>query len=190
VILCSANLEAYLEDLLADWSRQIRAQGVTTEKLPRRVRAFLLASPPLTAAFRKFIAEDDETNLVSRIEALIGQAHYDLAVDGRQLPMFPPGLLYADRKYPSPKNLRRLFSRFGVTNVFNELNRIARRDAEGLLTSFNDLRTEMAHAGMPIGLSDGDIKQHLKNVQLVVGCIDRMFYSHVNRTVGGVCWTT
>jgi hypothetical protein len=118
------------------------------------------------------------------------QAQYEFAIDGRPLPAFSIASVYADRKYPSPKNLRRLFNRLGLPNIFALLNRLARRDTEALLTSFNDLRTEMAHSGMPVGLSSGDIRHRIKDVQLVVGCIDRTFYSHVCGPVGFQCWVS
>lgn len=105
VVLCSARFEAYIEDLLGGWGTAIRARDVTTEKLPRTVRAFLLNQPAVTAAYRHFIAEDDETHFLSRLEVLIGQAHYDFAIDGKPLPAFRVDSLYLDRKYPSPRNV-------------------------------------------------------------------------------------
>lgn len=189
VLLCSARLESYIEDLLTDWARSIRAQGVTTDKLPRRLRAYLLTQPTITAAYRKSLAENDETLLLSKLELLIGQTNYEFALDGRPLPNFPASLLYSDRKYPSPKNLKRLFNRFGLSNVFHSLNKLAKRDTEAILTSFNDLRTEMAHVGMPVGLSVLDIKTKILDIKFLVSSIDRMFYSQVISSVGFRCWT-
>jgi len=190
VLLCSAKVESYLEDLLADWAKAVKSNGVTTDKVPRTVRAFLLGQQALTSAYRRFIAEEDEAVLLSRVEPFIGKPHFEIAIDGRPLPVFSGSVLYSDRKYPSPKNLKRLFGRFGIANVFNSMNRIARRDTEALLKSFNDLRTEMAHVGMPVGLSVTDIKKRIVDVQAVVGFVDRMFFEHVAKTVGRDCWTS
>jgi hypothetical protein len=188
VLLCSARFESYIEDLIGNWGRLVTTQAVTTERLPRRLRAFLLNQPAVVAAYRAFIVDNDELSFLSKLETLIGQAHYEFALDGRPLPPFSVRLLYADRKYPSPKNLKRLFDRLGLRNSFGAMNALARRDTEGMLTSFNDLRTEMAHTGMPVGLSVGDIRQRIKDMQIIVGCIDRMFYRHVCGSVGSACW--
>lgn len=188
VLLTSAKLESYIEDLIGDWGASIRTHGVTTERLPHRTRAYLLNHPTTFIAYRRYIADEDEGSFLTKIENSLDQAHYDFAFNGRPLPAFSVKLLYADRKYPSPKNIRRLFDRFGVANVFAELNRMARRDVEGLLTSFNDLRTELAHVGMPVGRSASDIKQRVKDVSLIVGYVDRMFYSAVRKSVGSNCW--
>jgi hypothetical protein len=189
VLLCSARFESYLEDLLGDWARTVGGVGITTEKLHRRTRAFLLNQPAVVAAYRRYILEDDESALLTRLETLVGTAHYEFGLDGRPVPRFIGTYLYKDRKYPSPKNLRRLFNRFGFGNIFHDLNRLARRDTEALLTSFNDLRTEMAHVGMPVGLTPADIRQHIRNVAAVAGYVDRVFHTHVRRSVGSTCWT-
>jgi hypothetical protein len=189
VLLCGAKVESYIEDLLADWTRAVRANGVTTDKIPRTARAFLLGQQGLISAYRRFFAEEDEGALLSKVEALIGTPHFEIAIDGKPLPVFSGPALYSDRKYPSPRNLKRLFGRFGIVNVFNSMNRIARRDTEALLKSFNDLRTEMAHVGMPVGLSVVDIRKRILDVKAVVGFVDRMFFDHVLRTVGRACWT-
>src|SRR5579863_6235850 len=183
VVLCSARLESYIEDLLGDWSRSLNAPHVTTDRLPKRTRAFLLSQAGVSA-YRRYVCYDDETHLLAKLEPLVGQLHYDLGIDGRAVPPFPLQSIYSDRKYPSPKNLRRLFNRLGVSNIFDDLNRVARRDTQALLTSFNDLRTELAHVGMPVGLTPDDIKAGIGNVRSLVGYIDRAFYSLVAKSIG------
>jgi hypothetical protein len=189
VLLCSARLESYLEDLLGDWSQSVRAPHLTTDQLPKRTRAFLLNQAGILAAYRRYVCYGSESELLSKLEAFVGQSTYEFAIDGRAIPQFPIQAIYRDRKYPSVKNLQDLFNRFGFSNIFDELNRIGRRDTKALLISFNDLRTEMAHTGMPIGLTPGDIRLHIKNVRSVVGYIDRLFYSHVAKSVGAARWT-
>jgi hypothetical protein len=189
ILLTSAKLESYLEDLVADWAASIRSKGITTERLPRRTRAFLLNQPTIISAYRRFFAEEDEAALLTKIETTIAQAQYEFALDGRGLPVFHAKVLYADRKYPSPKNLRRLFDRLGIENIFIELNKLAKRDAEGMLTSFNDLRTELAHVGMPVGVPATDIKNRIRDTAAMVGYIDRVFFRSVRASVGSDCWT-
>jgi hypothetical protein len=189
VLLCSARLESYLEDLLADWSQSVRTHGLTTDKLNKRTRAFLLNRSEVAAAYRRFVCYGDESELLTRLEALIETTHYDFGINDRPIPSFPAQAIYRDRKYPSAKNLQALFSRFGFPNIFHQLSSIASRDTKALLTSFNDLRGEMAHMGMPPGLTSGDIRHHVMNVRSLVGYIDRVFYSHVAKSIGSRCWT-
>lgn len=163
---------------------------VSTGQLPVRTRAFLMNQSVIISAYKRYIVEDDEENLLARLETQIGASHYDFAIDSRAVPAFPGNMIYAGRKYPSPKNFKRLFRRFGVNDVFAELNRLAQRDIEALLTSFNDIRTELAHVGIPVGQSGNDIRQRITDVKIIVDCVDRMFYAKVRSTVGPRCWVT
>jgi hypothetical protein len=74
VVLCSARFEGYIEDLIAQFGSSVVGHGITTEKLPRTLRAFLLNQPSMAAAYRGFLIDNDEAVFLSRLEAVIGQA--------------------------------------------------------------------------------------------------------------------
>jgi len=188
ILLGSARLETYLEDLILDWVMSIRRGNITTERLPKTIRAYLLFQSSLKDAYTNYLADGDEGALLNHLEGSLGQTHYEFALDGRSLPTFAPQTLYANRKYPSPHNLKRLFRRFGKKKVFDDLNRIGRRDIQAMLVSFNDIRTAMAHSGRPPGLAKDDIIEHIDNIRVVVSCLDKLFYELVCSTVGQSCW--
>lgn len=189
VILTSARFETYLETLVSDWCKAIVANRLSTDVLPLNTRAFLLNDPAIENAYKKFVYRQDESEFLPDIAALIGRTMFLFASNGQQVPPFHPGRVYSKSKYPSPDNIKRLFRRCGIDGVFARLNASAKRDVENLLTSFNDVRTEMAHEGMPVGLSATDVKARIAGVTSIVGYIDRLFYSHVVNTTGAVCWT-
>lgn len=189
ILLASAKVESYIEDLIADWGSSVRSSAPTTEKLPTRMRAYLLNRPELLSAYRKFVCFQDEREFLSEVESFVGGTHYEFGIDTRSVPTFDTELVYKDRKFPSPRNIKRLFDRFGFTNVFGDLNRVSKRDVEALLTSFNDLRNEMAHVGKPVGLTHTDIRDRINEVQSIVGYIDRVFYQHTCKSVGNAYWT-
>src|SRR5947209_7336375 len=101
VLLCSARMESYIEDLLADWGTAVNVNILTTEKLPKRIRAFLLNQPAIFAAYRQYIVHGDESGFLTKLESLVGSTYYDLAIDGRRIPHFAVETVYKDRKYPS-----------------------------------------------------------------------------------------
>jgi hypothetical protein len=189
VILTSAKLETYFETLVSDWCRAILANGVLTDALPLNTRAFLLNHTSIEIAYKKLIFRQDESEFLPEIGRLIGTSVFQFANSGQPVPAFQLSRVYSESKYPSPKNVKRLFRRCGIDPVFPKLNAIAKRDVESLLTSFNDIRTELAHAGMPPGLSAGDIRARIAEATSTVGYIDRLFYSHVLKTTGATCWT-
>jgi hypothetical protein len=188
ILLCSAAFESYIEDLLGDWGASVSIAGLNTNALPKRLRAFLLNHSAVLAAYKNYIADGDESSFLDRMEDQIGKAFYDLAADNRNLPRFSASLIYTDRKYPSPKNLQRLFGRFGINNIFQDMNRVAKRDTSAMLVSFNDLRTQMAHSGVPVGINARDIKNRIRDMNSVCGYVDRVFHGVVVQSVGPGCW--
>jgi len=148
----------------------------------------LLNDPAIEKIYKRFGFDENEASFLPALAKLLGSPHFQFSKDGEVIPAFQVMRFYTGVKYPSPKNLRRLFRRLGIDPLFSGLSAIAKRDVESLLTSFNDVRTEMAHEGMPVGLSVGDIKMRIKDIALVVGYIDRLFYNHVRKTTGPACW--
>lgn len=189
VILTSAKVESYLETLVSDWGKAILSNSITTEKLPLHTRAFLLNDPAIETAYMKFGFQRNESEFLPEIGSMIGQPVLLFGKDGEHIPPFQVNRVYKDSKYPSPTNIRKLFRRCGIDSVFHKLNSIAKTDVEALITSFNDVRTEMAHEGMPPGLSVSDVRARIKGAASVVGYIDRLFYRQVCQTTGAVCWT-
>jgi hypothetical protein len=189
VILTSAKFETYLETLVADWCRALLANGLLTDSLPLSTRAFLLNDPAVENAYRRLVYRQDESVFLPEIGDLVGNPAFLFAKNGEPVPVFQARRLYSDSKYPSPKNLKRLFRRCGIEPIFSKLAAVAKKNVENLLTSFNDVRTEMAHEGMPIGLSARDVRARIADARSVVGYIDRVFYAHVVATTGTGCWT-
>lgn len=189
VILTSAKFETYLETLISDWCRALLANGLLTDSLPLSTRAFLLNDPVVESAYRRLVYRQDESEFLSEIGNLVGNPVFLFAKNGEPVPVFQARRVYSDSKYPSPRNLKRLFRRCGIEPIFSKLAAVAKKNVENLLTSFNDVRTEMAHQGMPIGLSASDVRARIADARSVVGYIDRVFYAHVQRTTGIVSWT-
>jgi hypothetical protein len=188
VVLTRAKVETYLATLVADWGRAVSGAGLKTDALHPHTRAFLLNEPAIEKAYMRLAFDGNEGNFIPALGLLMGTPVFNFSKNGEGIPAFQVARVYSDVKYPTPKNLRKLFRRLGIDPVFPRLNAIAKRDVESLLTSFNDIRTEMSHHGMPVGVSVGDIKARINDVSFVVGYVDRLFYSHVCKTTGAACW--
>lgn len=139
-------------------------------------------------SYKQFIARGDEGALITKISSMFGKSHYHFAVDTLSVPRLQGADLYKDKKYPSPKNMRRLFDRLGIPQIFVELNKSSKRDLESVLTSFNDVRTEIAHSGIPPAINDRDIKIQIANMQSFIYHLDKTFYKHVCKHTGVVSW--
>jgi hypothetical protein len=188
VMLCTANIEVYLEDLIQGWILKVNSLAFNCDKLPNNIRAFYLNIESVKNAYRGFITSNDEITFLEKITKTLGHNAFLLAFNHNQLPTLDAKLIYNDKKYPSPRNVNHLFCRLGINNIFHKLNSIAKSDQELVLKSFNDLRTAFAHQGIPVGLNNNDIKSKLKQIRRLVYFIDKVFYEHVKQHTGISTW--
>lgn len=56
---------------------------------------------------------------------------------------------------------------------------MSRSDLKSLLISFNNLRTEISHGGIPVGINEKDIIRKLKSVKKIVSWIDKAVYKQI-----------
>ncbi len=187
VLLCMGRLEVYLQDVISEWIIAL-GQGTTPcSALPSRLRALYVHDGAVSTAYRNYFVLDDEGRFLDAIADTFGANGYQLVAPSGTVPRLHPGRM-TDKKYPSPKNVKRLFSRLGIPNVFQRLNGRARSNMEIALQSFNDIRTAVAHDGVLPGASHRDINRHLKEMMRLVLHLDRVFYAHVLQHGGQTTW--
>jgi hypothetical protein len=90
-------------------------------------------------------------------------------------------------KNPSPKNLKILFNRLGLKNIFNVINKLGKKDYELVLRSFLDIRETIAHQ-QSISLTIEDTKRNFSNIKDLIDKIDRASFSHVCKESGINYW--
>ena len=105
-------------------------------------------------------------------------------------PVIVPKQLIMDKKYPSKKNIKLLFNRFGIKDILKAMTAKGKKDYEFMLQSFSDSRTELAHSYSSINLSKDTVIDKLNNVKEIVRIMDRILYSHVCDKSGSEYWKT
>ena len=77
----------------------------------------------------------------------------------------------------------------GISNVFNNADKRAKRSYEPIIQSFLDIRQAIAHQNPP-DLTYNDVKHQLSNIKSFVSTLDRILFSHVSSIHGVECWRT
>lgn len=190
MLVGSAKLESYVEDLISDWVARVNASGLQTSHLPPAIRARFFSQQSVVAAFQHYVIRGDEGELNARVSDLVNGNIARFLVDGHPCPTLTASWLLHERKYPSPENWLRLFRRLGVPNVLNLVNAEAKADVAAMLVSFNDLRTVLAHQGIPPGLNVDDIRKRLRDIVRVVGWLDRVSFRQFGFVGTQNLWTT
>ena len=80
-----------------------------------------------------------------------------------------------------------MFSRIGVDNVFAQISSRIKADAEFRLESFNSIRTALAHSNPP-QLTYLDVKRNIKNIQELIGAIDRILHKALSASIATSVW--
>ncbi len=182
-MLGTAKIEVYIEDFFDSWVNKINSLTLTSAHLPNNLKALYLNQPFLSSGFKQLIIEKSEAKYFDNISSQINNSYFHLTDISKPLPILDAEKIYNAKKYPSPDNIIALFRRVGINNIFHQVNRSAKADLENVLTSFNDIRTSIAHDGIPVGINDRDIIKKLRGIKNLIYHIDKTLFKHINVSI-------
>ncbi len=185
ILQSSAAMEDYIKRTFDAWAFRVKNTAANCNAIPLRTR-ISFAKGRLVSHFSALNYNADEAQFLRRLEqetTLWQVLQGDLAIP----PHFDGTSVYLERKYPSVKNLKVLYARIGVDNIFDQISRIIRSDAEMRLESFNSLRTALAHA-QPPQLTYIDVKRNVLEAQSLVRGMDRVAHKTLSTYIGASIW--
>lgn len=179
-----AQLEAYIKSLVEDTLTTMAKTNPGLGQWPDLMLAYVVhKSEGLQGHYRRFGITEDESALLDSIAvttrklALWGQT-------GTIASQLTAGAFLERKKYPSPKNLPQLFRRLGLKHTWAVVDSAGRMNGKLILTSLNDLRTDIAHEGkVPTGFGMNDLRDRVQQMQRLVAALDRALASHFCRGV-------
>lgn len=185
IVLLSSAVEQYLKSFIEDLFYSYRSNGATLSQLPDNSRTFALFVKHRTV-YESFINNRDETKALTKLN--IKDPSYAIVDNSIILTNHvDPNKIVNDRKYPSIKNIKSLYNRIGIANIFSRANSIGRKDYELLLKSFLDIRETIAHQESQ-NLTFDDIKRNFKNISDLIDKLDRISYKEVCKMSGSKFW--
>lgn len=185
VLLCS-SLEEYLRVFVEDLFFNYKSLSAAISEIPVNPRTFSLFHKQRTI-YEGFINNRDEFKTLDRLN--ITNQHLYSVMDSTQtfVNHIDSKIIVNDKKYPSPKNLKILFNRIGIKSIFNETDRIGKKNYELLLRSFLDVRETIAHQEST-DLTFADVKRNFKNITDLLDKLDRASYRHICNISGHKYW--
>jgi|WetSurMetagenome_2_1015567.scaffolds.fasta_scaffold349141_1 hypothetical protein len=178
-VFAYSQLEVFIKTFVEDSIGVLNNGCPAFDKWPDLMLGYHLhKSENLAADYRRFSQDSDEGVILEKV------AH-----TARKIGLWSTGavkLRVADasdflekKKYPSPKNLPQLFRRLGVKQIWALVGKAGKINGEMILTSLNDLRTEIAHEGkVPLGFRLGDFRDRLNQMRRLVAALDRGVSKH------------
>lgn len=191
IFLSHAELENYIADVFSLVAKGAVATYMTGSPMPKELRAHLfLTKSNLKHAIGKHLAGSAERELIKSVRSALEGEAVKLISTPATPPLVSGKDIYGTIKYPSEDNIKKLFFRLGVDNIFNELGRILKQDAAALLESLGSLRTQLAHTGVLPGISAKDIRNKIGDILRFAAALDRSLYSFLCRTYSQQYWNT
>ena len=182
----SAAMENYLKDIISNWIFEIKKCNYSDLNIPIEMKAIILLKMQQDIYKKYFMGNNGEisslNSMISKIEDI-----NKINSDGI-LQILNVGSIVNDKKYPSINNIIQLFNRLGIKNIFNEVNKLGRYDSKLFLTSFMDVRTEIAHSTQRTYFNANDVIDKLNRIKKLVGFFDRILYKFVMKKSISCCW--
>lgn len=178
-VLSFSLLEVYIKTFFEDALQAIGNASPPMASWPEPMLGYLLhRAADLGGEYRRYHVNDDEGGLLTAVGAL-GRRISAWGSGGPSVGALTASLVLDKKKYPSPRNLPQLFKRVGVTNAWACINRAGRFNGELVLTSLNDLRTNIAHEGrVPVPFAYRDFRINIDQMKKFVAAVDRGLSSH------------
>jgi len=183
-VFAFAQLEVYIKTFVEDSLNAVSSASPAFDKWPDLMVAYLLhKGGNLGADYRKFNIGDDEGAILEKL----AQMAREIAAwgTGGQIPVSIDAASFLEKKkYPSPKNIPQLFKRLGIKKIWAVVSSAGRMNSELVLTSLNDLRTDIAHEGkLPPDFSYTDFRSRLEQMRRFVAALDRGVSTHFCKSV-------
>lgn len=185
ILFLHAKLENYISDIFLGIAQEVAAHISSADEVPAALVGWIFLADGHLERSRQFVARNDEYAFISTTGAYIAAELMSDPSGYFQLARFD-GI--DSKKYPSVKNVKRMFKRVGIENIFFLLQKRLRRNVEVDLRSFNSMRGQLAHSGVSGQLSYADVRRFMLDVQRMVVAMDKELFYHLRAACNEKVW--
>ncbi len=187
IFLAHAELENYIQDTFNLFIKNLNS--IKFSDLNENLRAFLIfkffnfeQNLPL------LLSKKQESEIISYIKKETVKSPH-LFDKNMHLPTFFKGShVYETFKYPSEKNLNKVYNRIGCQNIFNLISSEVKKNAKNILSQLSTYRTTLAHGNGLVGVSVDDLLRILQDIKIFAKGLDRVLYKQVAKDYKEAFW--
>jgi len=182
--LC-ALMEDYFKSLIEDLIYNYKIRGAILNELPTEFRTAQLIANQV-GSYQSHLNQPNQSKILKKI--CVSKPFYSLVDDSIAFTnQIHPTTIINTNKYPSEKNIKKLFQRFGFEDIFKALHSKYHKDFQVQLKSFTDIRESIAHQTPP-QLTYQDVKRSFRNMKEIIDRLDRMIYKKIAETSSSKYW--
>lgn len=174
VFLAHAEIENYIEDIFKLYIRNLNQKKFLD--LNENLRSFLIYKFFQNDGIKNAKDEKSIINLIKR-ESTNNSKHFfdkDLSIIS-----IKGEFIYETYKYPSAKNIQKIYKRIGCDDIFDMTSREIRRNAKTILEQLGTYRTSLAHTASLTNVTVDDIIAALNDIKLFVRGLDKVLYKRI-----------
>jgi RecG-like helicase len=180
-----AAIEDYIKTLFEGIVYESKRNLIPTDKLPMNFLLSTILSEQKTI-FESFLNNGDERKAIGKLKN-IKEVYSIIEPNNSSHSKISANVILATNKYPSIKNIKKVYMRIGIEDIFTKLHFKSQKDITAQLKSFLDVREAISHQSPPT-LTYIDIERHLKNMSSFVNFLDRITHSHFVLIGVKTCW--
>lgn len=185
IFLMSAKIEEYTKVLIEGLIFSYKKNGALMSEIPENIRTKTLIDNQLMH-YKNYNHNSDERKLLERLSCT--NSYYDLLdLTSTFSRSISSKNVLANNKYPSVKNLKILYLRIGINDIFQAVAKKGKKDYKSQLDSFLSIREAIAHQEAPV-MTFQDVERHLDNLIDLINNIDRVVYSQIVKVSGEKYW--
>jgi len=186
VIQTSAILEEYLKTVFEDWISLMKLDNTKMDKLPNNIWLWCLIKAQSEHMKELFLSKSEAKLLknLSKNPIIMNTIKGDNDING----IVYPNDMIKDKKFPSSENIKALFHRFGIDDIFKQIEIRFHKNIQHSIESFLFKRNEIAHVYPSQDLTKIDLEEHIKQILLFINYIDRIIFTHVITHTSEICW--
>lgn len=185
IFLLSARVEDYTKNFIESILYNYRNKGAQLKQIPENSRVKAIIDNHKDH-FKSYYNQEDEKKLITKLK--LANTSYQLIFDDNVFTnQIKPHNIIATNKYPSLKNLNKVYNRLGIDNIVGKINEKSGKDLKTAFDSFLSQREAIAHQSST-SLTYDDIKRHFSNCLEFINWIDRIVYSHICKTSSSIFW--
>lgn len=186
VFLAHAELENYIQDIFDLYLRNLSNRK--SSEIHHELKIFLVYKFMRKNEIYLSVLKKDEKSVFKYIDAELKNSSKHIFDKDLNINMLKGVEVYEELKYPSVKNLIKIYNRLGCNDIFNQVSRELNTDSKKILEQIATYRTSLAHNASLVGITADDIINCLNELKQFTKGLDRVLYKHVVRNYKQVFW--
>jgi hypothetical protein len=188
VFLAHAEIENYIQDIFNLYLRSLSQKKFFD--LNEDLRSFLVYKFVKDNNIHHSLLANDEKSIMSIIKKEASNGHKHIFDKDLQITYISGKSVYETYKYPSTKNIQKIYKRIGCDNIFNLVSQEIRKNAKNILERIGTYRTSLAHTATLSNMASNDLIFALNELKLFVKGLDKVLYKRIVADYQQIFWRT